>query len=64
MSQINSDDYGARYIYNAKVEWLIEYGRIRDVVYFRGAIGDRWTIYVALSAGIVKMLSFFCRWLK
>ena len=47
MSQINSEDYGARYLNNAKVEWLIEHGKIRDVVYFRGAIGDRYTIYVA-----------------
>ena len=47
MSQIKSDDYGARELNNAKVEWLIEYGRIRDTVYFRGAIGDRYTIYVA-----------------
>ena len=47
MSQINSNDYGARYIYNAKVEWLIEHGKIRENVYFRGAIGDRYTIYVA-----------------
>ena len=47
MSQIKSDDYGARHLNNAKVEWLIEYGKIRDAVYFRGAIGDRYTIYVA-----------------
>ena len=47
MSQIKCEDYGARYLNNAKVEWLIEYGKIRDVVYFRGAIGDRHTIYVA-----------------
>jgi len=47
MSQIKCDDYGARYLSNSKVEWLIEYGKIRDVVYFRGAIGDRYTIYVA-----------------
>ena len=46
MSQIKCDDYGARYLSNSKVEWLIEYGTIRDVVYFRGAIGDRYTIYV------------------
>ena len=47
MSQIKCEDYGARHLNNAKVEWLIEYGRIRDNVYFRGAIGDRYTIYVA-----------------
>ena len=47
MSQIKSDDYGARELNNAKVEWLIEHGKIRDVIYFRGAIGDRYTIYVA-----------------
>ena len=47
MSQIKCEDYGARHLNNAKVEWLIEYGKIRDNIYFRGAIGDRWTIYVA-----------------
>ena len=47
MSQIKSEDYGARHLNNAKVEWLIEYGKIRENVYFRGAIGDRYTIYVA-----------------
>ena len=47
MSQIKCEDYGARHLNNAKVEWLIEYGKIRENVYFRGAIGDRYTIYVA-----------------
>ena len=47
MSQIKSEDYGARHLNNAKVEWLIEHGKIRENVYFRGAIGDRYTIYVA-----------------
>ena len=47
MSQIKCEDYGARELNNAKVEWLIEHGKIRENVYFRGAIGDRYTIYVA-----------------
>ena len=47
MSQINSDDYVSKYLANSKVEWLMEYGNTHDTVYFRGAIGDRWTIYVA-----------------
>ena len=47
MSQINLDNYVSRYLTNSKVEWLIEHGKIRNNVYFRGAIGDRWTIYVA-----------------
>ena len=47
MSQIKCEDYGARHLNNAKVEWLIEHGKIRQNVYFRGAIGDRYTIYVA-----------------
>jgi hypothetical protein len=47
MSQINIDDYSAKYLSNKKVEWLIEHGKIRENVYFRGAIGDRYTIYVA-----------------
>ena len=47
MSQIKCEDYGARHLNNARVEWLIEHGKIRQNVYFRGAIGDRYTIYVA-----------------
>ena len=47
MSQIKCEDYIARHLSNAKVEWLIEHGKIRDSVYFRGAIGDRFTIYIA-----------------
>jgi len=47
MSQINSDDYISKYLANKKVEWLIEHGKTHETMYFRGAIGDRWTIYVA-----------------
>ena len=47
MSQIKIDDYGARYLANSKVEWLIEHGKIHQNVYFKGACGDRYTIYVA-----------------
>ena len=47
MSQINSDDYGGRYLSNSKVEWLMVHGKVHETMYFRGAIGDRWTIYVA-----------------
>ena len=47
MLQIKCKDYGARHLNNAKVEWLLEYGKIRETVFFRGAIGDRYTIYVA-----------------
>ena len=47
MSQTDMDEYQARHLENNKVEWLIEKGKIRDVVYFKGATGDRYTIYVA-----------------
>ena len=39
--------YKAKHLENIKVEWLIEHGKIRQSVYFKGAIGDRYTIYVA-----------------
>ena len=39
--------YQAKYLFNSKVEWLIECGKIRDVIYFKGETGDRYTIYVA-----------------
>ena len=44
MSQIN--DYRSKYIGNSKVEWLIEYGNIRQSVFFKGETGDRYTIYI------------------
>ena len=42
MSQINWNDrenidlYKSKYIDNAKIEWLLEYGKIRDIFYFKG----------------------------
>jgi hypothetical protein len=39
--------YQAKYLVNKEVEWLIECGEIRESVYFKGAIGDRYTIYTA-----------------
>ena len=39
--------YQARYLLNSKVEWLIECGKIRENVYFKGETGDRYTIYIA-----------------
>ena len=41
-----ANTYKAKYIVNSKVEWLIEKGKNRDVVYFKGETGDRYTIYV------------------
>ena len=41
------DDYQSKHLSNSKVEWLIEYGKTHQSVYFKGAIGDRYTIYVA-----------------
>lgn len=42
-----ANEYVARYIQNKKVEWLMEHGKIRESVYFKGATGDRYTIYIA-----------------
>ena len=48
MSQINEiDKYHAKYLVNNQVEWLIEQGKVHQNVYFKGACGDRYTIYVA-----------------
>ena len=41
------NDYESKYIANRKVEWLINHGKIRECVYFKGQVGDRYTIYVA-----------------
>ena len=50
MSQTRSEysrAYKAKYLENSKVEWLLEHGKIRESVYFKGATGDRYTIYIA-----------------
>ena len=39
--------YVNKYIENRELEWLIECGKIRESVYFKGETGDRYTIYVA-----------------
>ena len=39
--------YINEHIVNHEVEWLIEHGKIREAVYFKGETGDRYTIYVA-----------------
>ena len=31
----------SKYLINKELEWLIEEGKIRESVYFKGAIGDR-----------------------
>jgi len=41
------DAYKAKHIINKELEWLIEEGQIRESVYFKGACGDRYTIYIA-----------------
>ena len=41
MSQTNVEVYKNTYIENRKLEWLLHNGKIRESVYFRGAIGDR-----------------------
>ena len=39
--------YVSVYLQNSQLEWLIECGEIRESIYFKGATGDRYTIYVA-----------------
>jgi len=46
-SREQSDKYVSKYLENKKVEWLIEHGKIRENVYFKGETGDRYTIYIA-----------------
>ena len=47
MSQIKMDSYiKTKYIDNSKVEWLIEHGKTRQSVFFKGETGDRYTIYL------------------
>ena len=41
------DAYVNVYIENRELEWLIECGKIRESIYFKGETGDRYTIYVA-----------------
>ena len=41
------DGYKHKHIVNRELEWLIEEGKIRESVYFKGATGDRYTIYIA-----------------
>ena len=40
------NEYRSKYIDNSKVEWLIEHGKVRESVYFKGETGDRYTIYL------------------
>ena len=46
-TKLSQKDYTAKYLGNNRVEWLMKYGKIREVVFFKGATGDRYTIYVA-----------------
>ena len=44
------DEYkegSSKHLINKELEWLIEHGQIRESVYFKGATGDRYTIYIA-----------------
>ena len=43
------DGYKHKYIVNRELEWLIEEGKIRESVYFKGETGDRYTIYMAIK---------------
>ena len=45
---IKFDDYADKNLYlsNHKIEWLIEYGKIRETMFFKGETGDRYNIYV------------------
>ena len=41
------DEYFPKHLSNKQLEWLIEHGKTRQNVYFKGATGDRYTIYIA-----------------
>ena len=41
--------YVAKSLVNKELEWLIECGDIRESIYFKGATGDRYTIYMAVK---------------
>jgi len=41
------DMSSGKYLLNKQLEWLIEKGNIRESIYFKGATGDRYTIYIA-----------------
>ena len=46
-TRIDQEKYVGKILSNSRVEWLMEYGKIREVCFFKGACGDRYTIYVA-----------------
>ena len=39
-------DESSKYICNGSVEWLMEHGKIRECVFHKGAVGDRYTLYM------------------
>ena len=47
--------FQAKYISNSRLEWLIECGNIQEVVYFKGATGDRYSIYIAIKRSKSKI---------
>ena len=47
--KIMFDEYKAKHIMNRELEWLIEEGKIRESVYFKGETGDRYSIYMAIK---------------
>jgi hypothetical protein len=53
--------YVNKYLENRELEWLIEHGKIRESIYFKGETGDRYTIYVATrrNANIIDFHTIF-----
>ena len=47
--QDKMDNYMSKYLDNPKVEWLLNKGKIRETVYFKGETGDRYSIYIAIK---------------
>ena len=43
------EEYVNKHVINKELEWLIEHGEIRESVYFRGATGDRYSMYVGVK---------------
>jgi len=56
--------YIGKHLINKELEWLIECGNIRESIYFKGATGDRYTIYVATrrNSNIIDFHSVYNTW--
>tara|TARA_R100001594_G_scaffold46307_1_gene79354 strand:+ start:2604 stop:3710 length:1107 start_codon:yes stop_codon:yes gene_type:complete len=61
MSQINFDNFSNDTIDNSRVEYLIKHGKPKDIVFFKGETGDRYTIYLFIKKTI-KQTDIYTVW--